>query len=85
MRSEQPRFASYSFPLTSMDARYEPGVLRCETGIGVETLSALSARGHHFEDWGDATTSQVGSARSSWTPNAGRLPPAQTFAGTAMR
>ncbi len=50
---EAPRFATYSFPLTSMNARYEPGVLRCESGIGVETFDALSVRGHQVEDWGD--------------------------------
>jgi gamma-glutamyltranspeptidase/glutathione hydrolase len=50
---EAPRFASYSFPLTSMDALYEPGLLRCEAGVGAETLAELSSRGHNVEDWGD--------------------------------
>ncbi len=50
---EAPRFASYSFPLTSMDHPYEPGVLRCESVIDQEVLKALAARGHKVEDWGE--------------------------------
>ena len=49
---EQPRFASFSFPLTGMSGIYEPGLLRCEPGIGAEAMSKLSARGHRVEDWG---------------------------------
>ncbi len=50
---EAPRFASYSFPLTGMNGRYEPGLLRCESGIGKKTIDDLSARGHQVKDWGD--------------------------------
>lgn len=49
---EMPRFASYSFPLTGMSGTYEPGVLRCESGIGESVLNGLSGRGHAVEDWG---------------------------------
>ena len=49
---EQPRFASFSFPLTGMSGIYEPGMLRCEPGIGAQAMSELNARGHKVEDWG---------------------------------
>jgi gamma-glutamyltranspeptidase/glutathione hydrolase len=50
---EAPRFASFSFPLTGMFGRYEPGVLRCESGVGTDTIAELSSRGHIVEDWGE--------------------------------
>ena len=48
---ESPRFASYSFPLTSMINNYEPGVLSCENDIQENVINNLSNLGHKIKLW----------------------------------
>jgi gamma-glutamyltranspeptidase/glutathione hydrolase len=48
---EAPRFASYSWPESTLPHSYLPGVLRVERDIGEATGAALAALGHRVEWW----------------------------------
>ena len=48
---EAPRFASYSWPESTLPHSYLPGVLRVERDIGEVTGAALAAMGHRVEWW----------------------------------
>jgi gamma-glutamyltranspeptidase/glutathione hydrolase len=48
---EAPRFASYSWPESTLPHTYLPGVLRVERDIGSATGEALAALGHRVEWW----------------------------------
>jgi gamma-glutamyltranspeptidase/glutathione hydrolase len=48
---EAPRFASYSWPESTLPHSYLPGVLRVERDIGEATGQALAALGHRVEWW----------------------------------
>jgi gamma-glutamyltranspeptidase/glutathione hydrolase len=48
---EAPRFASYSWPESTLPHNYLPGVLRVEQDIGEATGAALEALGHRVEWW----------------------------------
>ena len=47
---ESPRFASYSFPLTSMINNYEPGVLSCENDIKENVIKVFDPNISNFGD-----------------------------------
>jgi gamma-glutamyltranspeptidase/glutathione hydrolase len=48
---EAPRFASYSWPESTLPHSYLPGVLRVERDIGEATGAALEVLGHRVEWW----------------------------------
>ncbi len=48
---EAPRFASYSWPESTLPHSYRPGVLCVEADIGAGVGDALSALGHRVEWW----------------------------------
>lgn len=48
---EAPRFASYSWPESTLPHSYRPGHLCVEEDVGTATLEALSALGHEVERW----------------------------------
>ncbi len=48
---EAPRFASYSWPESTLPHSYLPGVLRVERDVGEATGAALAALGHRVEWW----------------------------------
>ena len=50
---EAPRVASFSFPASTHPHPYQPGLVRAESRIPVETLEALSRLGHQVERWPD--------------------------------
>jgi gamma-glutamyltranspeptidase/glutathione hydrolase len=48
---EAPRFASYSWPESTLPHNYRPGVLCVEADIGAGVIDALTALGHTVEVW----------------------------------
>jgi gamma-glutamyltranspeptidase/glutathione hydrolase len=48
---EAPRFASYSWPESTLPHSYRPGVLRVERDVGEATGAALAALGHDVKWW----------------------------------
>ncbi|MBM9595457.1 gamma-glutamyltransferase family protein [Roseitranquillus sediminis] len=50
---EAPRFATFSYPRSSVPHPFLAGLLRLEERIGVETREALRALGHDARDWPD--------------------------------
>jgi gamma-glutamyltranspeptidase/glutathione hydrolase len=49
--AEAPRFASFSWPESTLPHNYRPGVLCVEADIGAATGTALEALGHTIEWW----------------------------------
>jgi gamma-glutamyltranspeptidase/glutathione hydrolase len=49
--TETPRFASYSWPESTLPHSYRPGVLCVEDDLGAATQSALGELGHTVERW----------------------------------
>jgi gamma-glutamyltranspeptidase/glutathione hydrolase len=50
---EAPRFASYSWPESTLPHSYRPGHLCVEEDVGAATGDALAALGHHLEWWSE--------------------------------
>jgi gamma-glutamyltranspeptidase/glutathione hydrolase len=48
---EAPRFASYSWPESTLPHAYRPGQLNLEADLGAATGAALAALGHKVEWW----------------------------------
>ena len=48
---EMPRFASYSWPASTIPHAYQPGRLALEADIGAETGEKLAALGHGVTWW----------------------------------
>ena len=48
---EAPRFASYSWPESTLPHSYRPGHLCVDEDVGSATTEALSALGHNVETW----------------------------------
>ena len=48
---EAPRFASYSWPESTLPHTYRPGQLNLEADLGATTGAALAALGHKIEWW----------------------------------
>jgi gamma-glutamyltranspeptidase/glutathione hydrolase len=48
---EAPRFASYSWPESTLPHAYRPGQLNLEADLGAATGAALAALGHKIEWW----------------------------------
>jgi gamma-glutamyltranspeptidase/glutathione hydrolase len=48
---EAPRFASYSWPESTLPHAYRPGQLNLEADLGAATGAALAALGHRIEWW----------------------------------
>jgi gamma-glutamyltranspeptidase/glutathione hydrolase len=48
---EAPRFASYSWPESTLPHAYRPGQLNLEADLGAATGAALTALGHKIEWW----------------------------------
>ena len=48
---EAPRFASYSWPESTLPHTYRPGLLCVEANVGAQVGDALSAMGHTVEWW----------------------------------
>jgi gamma-glutamyltranspeptidase / glutathione hydrolase len=49
--AEAPRFASYSWPESTLPHNYRPGVLCVEADVGAATIAELKSRGHKVETW----------------------------------
>jgi gamma-glutamyltranspeptidase/glutathione hydrolase len=49
--TEEPRFASFSFPNSFYPHRSRPGEVSVETRIAPETIAGLEARGHKVKRW----------------------------------
>jgi gamma-glutamyltranspeptidase/glutathione hydrolase len=48
---DAPRFATFSYPRSSMPHPFDPGLLRLESRIAGETVEALRALGHDAKPW----------------------------------
>ena len=53
MATEQPRFATFSFPNSFAPHDYHPNLLRVEESIGAQTITDLKQRGHRVVNWPD--------------------------------
>lgn len=51
--TEQPRFATFSYPNSFAPHDYHPNLLRVEKRVGTKTLHELNKRGHRVETWPD--------------------------------
>ena len=51
--TEQPRFATFSYPNSFAPHDYHPGLLRAEQRIGRQALLELEKRGHQVKMWPD--------------------------------
>lgn len=50
---DAPRFATFSYPRSSIPHSYDPGLLKLEARIDPEVGEALAARGHDVKSWPD--------------------------------
>jgi gamma-glutamyltranspeptidase/glutathione hydrolase len=51
--TEQPRFATFSYPNSFAPHEYHPNLLRVEERMGGDVIAALRSRGHRVVPWGD--------------------------------
>jgi gamma-glutamyltranspeptidase/glutathione hydrolase len=51
--TEQPRFATFSYPNSFAPHDYHPNLLRAEKRLGMQTISELEKRGHKVMTWPD--------------------------------
>jgi len=51
--TEEPRFATFSYPNSFAPHDYHPNLLRVEQRIGTETIKGLQDRGHRVTTWPD--------------------------------
>jgi gamma-glutamyltranspeptidase/glutathione hydrolase len=49
--TEEPRFASFSFPNSFYPHRSRPGEVAVETRIAPDTIAGLEGRGHKVKRW----------------------------------
>lgn len=50
---DAPRFATFSFPRSSVPHAFSPGLVRLEERIGADVIEALRALGHDAQIWAD--------------------------------
>jgi len=50
---DAPRFATFSYPRSSIPHPYDPNLMKLESRIAAETVEALKAMGHDARSWSD--------------------------------
>lgn len=50
---DAPRFATFSYPRSSIPHSYDPGLLKLEARIDPEVADLLTAKGHNVQGWPD--------------------------------